>query len=161
MHQGISGYRESASLLEQNMALLPSVLKFHSQQLAQLRRNRMFVFTLSLGACFAGTALAFTRTAYSDAAKLAFEQAKISPVTIRSLGEPLRRSSLAFGDLETHGSGGQASVSFSVYGPRGRGTLYADAARFHRSWQLISLDLELPNRPGRLNLMPIQSTVPQ
>ena len=161
MHQGIPRYCVSASLSKQNMALIPSVLKFHRQQLAQLYRNRVLVFTLLLGACLAGAALAFTRTANSDAAKLAFDRAKVNPIVVRNLGQPLQRSLLAFGEIETRSSGGEASISFLVYGPHGRGTLYADAVRFHRGWQLISLDLELPNRRGRVNLMPIQSTVPQ
>lgn len=142
-------------------ALLPAALKYHREQMARLRRNRTLVLTLWLSACLAGTVLAFMRTANSDAAKLAFDQAKISPIMIHSLGQPMRRSPFALGDLETRGSEGQASVSLSVYDPRGRGTLYADAVRFQRSWQLISFDLELPDHPGRLNLMPIQSTVPR
>jgi len=143
------------------MALFPAALKYHRQQVARLRRNRSLVFTLWLAASLAGTILAFTRTANSDAAKLAFDQAKVSPIMIHSLGEPIRRCPFAFGDLETRGSGGQASVSFSVFGPFGRGTLRADAVRFHQSWQLISLDLERPGHPGGLNLMPIQSTIPR
>ncbi len=79
---------------------------------------------------------------------------------IHSLGQTIRRSTFAFGDLETRGSGGRG-VSFSVYGPRGRGTLHADAVRFHRDWRLISLDLELPGLTGQRNLMNIQFTVPR
>ncbi|HZC24951.1 MAG TPA: cytochrome c oxidase assembly factor Coa1 family protein [Candidatus Binatia bacterium] len=98
----------------------------------------------SLVAAFlAGTLLSFVRTANSDAAKLVFVRTQSSPIAIRSLGEPLRRNYFAFGDLETHGSKCEASVFLTVYGPRGRGTLYADAVRFDRSWQLISLDLEV------------------
>lgn len=143
------------------MALFPAALKFHRAQLALLRRNRMPVIVLWLAACVAGIGLAFLRTANSDPAKLAFIQAQTSPIVIRSLGEPLRRGHLVFGDLETHGSKGEASVSLTVYGPRGKGRIYADAVRLDRSWQLISLDLELPGHAGRMNLMSIQSTVPR
>ncbi len=143
------------------MALLPSAIEFHREQLGHFRRNRTLVFALWIAASIAGTLLAFVRTAESDTAKLAFAQATANPIVILDLGQPLRRSPLAFGDLETHGSNGVASVSLSVYGPRGRGTLYADAVRFNQRWQLISLDLEIPGHPGQLNLMPIQSTIPQ
>lgn len=143
------------------MALLPALLKFHHSQLALLRRARMPVVILCLATCAAGITLPFLRTANSDAAKLAFIQFQESSVAIRSLGEPLSRSHLAFGDVETHGSKGEASLSLAVYGPRGRGNLQADAVRLDGRWQLISLDLELPDHAGRLNLMPIQSTIPK
>jgi len=114
------------------MPLFSAALRLHRQQRALLRRNRTLVIILWLAASVTGIAVAFSRTADSDAANLAFDQAKVSPIMIHSLGQPIRLSSFAFGDLEIRGSGGQASVSFSVYGPRGRGTLHADAVRFHR-----------------------------
>lgn len=143
------------------MALLPEVLKFHHGQLGLYRRHRKLVLSLLLIVSLGGTVLPFIQTATCDVANLAFAQAKASPAATRILGFPLRRGSLAFGDLESHGSQGEASLSLSIYGSHGRGTLYADAVRFNGSWQLISLDLEIPGRPGRLNLMPIQSTTPR
>ena len=143
------------------MALLPDVLKFHRIQLGLFCRYRNLVLAFLLIACFGGIALPFIRAATCDVANLAFAQAKISPVVIRSLGLPLRRGSLVFGDLESHGSQGEASLSLSIYGQYNRGTLYADAVRFNGKWQLISLDLKIKGCPGRLNLMPIQSTVPR
>lgn len=142
------------------MAPIPEVLKFHRIQLGLLRRNRKLVLALLLIACFGGIVLPFTRTASCDVANLAFAQAKISPVVIRNLGLPLRRGSLVFGSLESHGSRGEASLSISICGPFSHGTLYADAVRFNGNWQLISLDLKIQGYPGRLNLLPIQSTVP-
>lgn len=116
---------------------------------------------LFLSTCSGGFAVGFVRTASSDVAKLAFAQVQTNPAALKSLGQPLKRSYLVFGDLETHGSKGEASLSLTIYGSRGRGKVYADAVRLDRSWQLISLDLAVPGRPGRLNLMPIQSTVPR
>lgn len=143
------------------MALLTSARKYHRNQFTLLRRNGGVVIVLWLGACAAGFVWAFVGTSNSDPARLAFAQAETSSVALHNLGYPLRRSYLAFGDLETHGSKGEASVSLTVYGPRGRGTLYADAVRLNRNWQLISLDLAIAGHPSRLNLMPIQSTVPR
>ncbi len=143
------------------MALLPAALKLHRGQLALLRKHRMPVIILLLAASATGMALPFLRAANSDAARLAFFQAQISPDAIRNLGGPLHRSRFVFGDVETHGARGEASMSLGVYGSRGAGRLYADAVRVDGSWQLISLDLEFPGHAGRLNLMPIQSTVPR
>ena len=143
------------------MAVLPDVLKFHHSQLGLYRRHRKLVLVVLAIACLGGIVLPFVQTATCDVANLAFAQAKISPVVIRSLGLPLRRGSLVFGDLESHGSQGEASLSLPIYGQYNPGTLYADAVRFNGSWQLISLDIEIPGHPGRLNLMPIQSTVPR
>lgn len=143
------------------MALLPDVLKFHRIQLGLLRRHRNRILTLFLIVCFGGIVLPFIRTSTCDVANLAFAQARISPVVTRNLGLPLRRSSLAFGNFESHRSQSEGSLSLSISGPYSRGTLYADAVRFDGSWQLISLNLEIPGRPGRLNLMPIQSTIPR
>jgi len=142
------------------MALLPDVIKFHHSQLGLYRRHRKLILVLLAIACLGGIVLPFVQTATSDVASLAFAQAKTSPVAIRNLGTPLRRGPLAAGTLQTHRSQGEASLSFSIHGPHGSGTLYADAVRFNGSWHLTSLDLKIAGRPGRLNLMPIQSTVP-
>ncbi len=143
------------------MALLPDVLKLHRIQLGLLRHNRTLVLVLLLIACIGGIVLPFIRTSTCDVANLAFAQAKMSPVTIRNLGMPLQRGLLAFGDLELHGSQGEASLSLPIYGQYNRGILCVDGVRFNGNWQLISLDLEIAGRPGRLNLMPIQSTIPR
>lgn len=142
------------------MAVLPDVLKFHHSQLGLYRRHRKLVLALLLIASLGGTVLPFIQTATCDVAKLAFAQAKASPAATRNLGFPLRRGPLAFGTLETHRSQGEASLSFTISGPHGSGILYADAVRYDGSWQLISLDLAVAGHPGRLNLLPIQSTVP-
>ena len=143
------------------MALLPEVLKFHHGQLGLYRRHRKLVLALVFIACWGGIVLPFVQTATCDVANLAFAQAKTSPVATRNLGFPLRRGPLAFGTLETHHSQGEASLSFTIYGPHGSGILYTDAVRFNGRWQLTSIDLKIAGRPDRLNLMPIQSTVPR
>lgn len=143
------------------MALLPSILKFHRNQVVLLRRHRSTVLLLLILTSIGGIVLPFVRTANSDAAKLAFDLARESPAAIHSLGQPLERSSLVFGDFMAYGSKGAVTISFAVRGPRGRGTLYADVVRFDRNWQILSLDLVLPDHAGRLNLLPIQSTVPR
>ena len=141
------------------MALLPDILKFHHSQLGLYRRHRKLVLALVFIACLGGIVLPFIQTATSDVVSLAFAQAKASPTGTRNLGYPLRRDPLAFGFLETHRSQEEASLSFPIYGPHGSGILYADAVRFNGSWQLTSIDLKIAGRPGRLNLMPVQSTV--
>lgn len=143
------------------MALLPSVLEFHRNQTDLLRRHCSVVFLLLLLVSITGIALPFVRTANSDAAKLAFTTASESPAAIRSLGSPLERSSLVFGDFVTYGSRHAVSFSFAMLGPHGRGMLFADAVQLDHGWQLLSLDLVLPDQAGRLNLLPIQSTVPR
>ena len=142
------------------MAPLPDAIKFHYSQLGLYRRHRKLVLALLLIASLGGTVLPFIQTATCDVAKLAFAQAKASPAATRNLGFPLRRGPLAFGTLETHRSQGEASLSFTISGPSGSGILYADAVRFNGRWQLTSIALKIVGRPGRLNLMPIQSAVP-
>jgi hypothetical protein len=143
------------------MAPLPDVIKFHRSQLGLYRRHRKLVLAVLAIACLGGIVLPFIQTATCEVANLAFAQAKTSPAVTRNLGFPLRRGPLAVGNLESRGSEGEASLSFSIYGPFGRGVLYADAVRFNQKWQLISLDLEFPGHFGRMNLMPIQSTIPR
>jgi len=100
------------------------------------------------------TILAFTRTANSDAAKLAFDQAKVSPIMIHSL-EPIRALPFAFGDLETRRDlEGQARCPSQVFGPFCRGTLRAEAVRFQRKAGSSSLSIwSVPVIPGGLNLI--------
>lgn len=143
------------------MALPSFMVNYHRGQLGLLRRHWKITFILWITACAGGVMLAFVRTSTSDAARLAFAQAKTSPIVADRLGLPVHRSPLAFGEVEVHGSAGYASVSFSVYGPHGWGILYADAIRHHGSWQMISLDLILPGQSGQVNLLPIQSTPPR
>ena len=109
----------------------------------------------------AGVALSFWSIRQSPPAQLALAQARSSTAASDVLGSPLRQGLLVTGMVERIHSGQYADLRMRVYGPKGQGVLYANAAKMNGIWQLTSLDLAVEGRAGRLNLLPIQSTIPR
>src|ERR1700760_1334963 len=80
-----------------------------------------------LGAIAAGIGWAFSMMGNSDAVRLAFDNASASPMLIERVGAPLKKGWLVSGSIEVTGASGRAELAIPVSGPRGAGTLYAEA----------------------------------
>jgi hypothetical protein len=63
-----------------------------------------------------------------------------SPAAISELGQPIQPG-FPWGSFSTSGDNGQAELSFSAKGPKGHGTVYADATKSGGTWRLTRLDL--------------------
>jgi hypothetical protein len=87
----------------------------------------------------------------SDVYKLSYEQVSRDPVAIGLLGTPLD-TGMVQGSIETSGPAGSAEISYSVKGPRARGTLYTQATKTMGRWHLDALELEIEGKPARVPL---------
>lgn len=77
----------------------------------------------------------------SDAFKLAESQFESSQQASDIIGKPFS-TGLPSGSIETSEPSGKANISFSVEGPKGKGTVYFDALKEQGQWKINSLILE-------------------
>jgi hypothetical protein len=70
---------------------------------------------------------------------------------VSALGEPISIG-LPWGNIQVSGPDGKADFSFSVTGPKGKGTVYIDARKDLGTWRVERLELDVPGRSGRINL---------
>lgn len=83
----------------------------------------------------------------SDAYKLAVTAVQASNEVADTLGQPLTMGRPS-GSLRTSGSSGTADLSFSVEGPKGRGTVFVDAVKDLGRWEIRRIVLQ-DDRTGR------------
>jgi hypothetical protein len=143
------------------MGLRNRLLACNRDNFAWFKRHWRLSLHLWLAAGIAGFALACWSVHQSAPAQLAFEQARISPIAQRNLGTPMRKGLFVGGSVESLRTHQFADLRMPVFGPNGQGVLYANAFKVSGVWQLTTLDLSVEGRPGRLNLLPIQSTIPR
>ena len=108
-----------------------------------------------------GAGLSFWTIRVSAPAQLAFAQVQTSKIADGVLGSPIRQGFFVTGAVDHVQAGQYADLRMKVYGPQGQGTVFANAAKKNGVWQLTTLDLVVEGRPGQLNLLPIQSTIPR
>jgi len=106
-----------------------------------------------LGLTAAGIGWGFSMMGNSDAVRLAFDTANASPVMIERLGSPLKKGWLVSGSIEITGPSGHAELAIPVSGPRGTGTLYAEAHKRAGLWQLDLLQFGTKDSSDRLDLL--------
>ena len=129
--------------------------------LAWIRRHWAISLHLLLAIAVAGIAFSFLTIRQSAPSQLAFTEACSHPAVSAILGTPVRQGLFVTGMVDHVSSGQYADLRMSLYGPNGQGVLYANAVKMHGVWELTGLDLTVEGRPGRLNLLPIQSTIPR
>lgn len=126
------------------------------------RENRAAVgkgFFMGCGGCFAivagffaliigGFAIVMFFFANSDVCKEALVKANASGAVRAALGTPLERGWMLGGSINVNGSEGSANVSFSVSGPKGKGTLHLEAVRQNGAWIYKQLQVT-PERTGK------------
>jgi len=71
---------------------------------------------------------------------MAVRQLTQSPAAISELGTPITPG-FPWGHFTTKDDRGEAELSFSATGPKGHGTVYADAIKTGDKWRLTRLDL--------------------
>lgn len=93
----------------------------------------------------------------SDAFKLAEAQFESSQQASEIIGKPFS-TGLPSGSIETSEPSGKATISFSVEGPKGKGTIYFDAVKELGQWKTNSLVLEEETTGKRIDIN--QPTMP-
>jgi hypothetical protein len=89
----------------------------------------------------------------SDAYKQAVAQAKSHPAVIEALGEPIKEGWFMTGKTNVQGTSGEADIGIPISGPKGKGTIYAVAAKSAGRWNYTTLEVEVNGRPDRIDLL--------
>jgi hypothetical protein len=87
----------------------------------------------------------------SDAYKLAVASLATSQEITRLLGSPLS-TGIPMGNIELSGPNGSASISFSVTGPKGSGTVFLEATRELGQWKIERMVFEQDGTGRRIDL---------
>src|SRR5438105_4291789 len=106
---------------------------------------------VGLGVFGAIWAFAIMRT--TDAAKLAISTAQTSPVLALQLGQPLKTGWFISGSVEITPASGHAELTIPISGPKGAGTLYAEAHKRAGLWALDLLQFGKKGSDNRLDLL--------
>lgn len=94
----------------------------------------------------------------SDVAKLAMSEAQASSKMTERLGQPLKRGWFVSGNIEVTPASGHAELAIPVSGPKGSGTLYAEARKQAGLWHLNLLQFGSEGSTERLDLLPTDMT---
>ena len=84
----------------------------------------------------AGAFLGIPRLLEGDAYQLALSKVQTSQAVITELGEPIRAEGVTSGQITTDANNGQASLHFTVVGPRQDADVYANMSQHFGQWQV-------------------------
>jgi hypothetical protein len=114
------------------------------------------------GAVFVGGIVLFVFLVYgavttairsSDAYEQGMSRAQAHPELKAALGEPIESGFWISGSININGASGRADISVPISGPKGSGTLYVIGTKTANRWQYSTMEVELPGRPTRVNLL--------
>jgi len=97
--------------------------------------------------------LVFGALKSSDVYKQALAKATANPTVISELGEPIEAGWVVSGSISVNGSSGEADISIPISGPKKSATIYAVGRKSAGEWIFSRLEVEIPNRPPRINLI--------
>lgn len=98
-------------------------------------------------------AIVFGAMKSSDAYKMALARAKADPRVISALGSPIEDGFFPMGKTNVSGTSGQADMTVSLSGPKGKGTLYFVASKFAGKWTFSKLMVETGEGCCRIDLI--------
>jgi hypothetical protein len=124
-----------------------------NQRRGWLRAHRKLVLVLWLGLAVSGALMGFALMRSSDAVKLAIATAKSNPALVERLGQPLKTGWFVAGSIEITPASGHAELAIPVSGPKGRGTIYAEARKRAGLWRLNMLQFGGEESDIRLDLL--------
>lgn len=89
----------------------------------------------------------------SGAYRQAIERTRNHPAAIAQLGSPIHAGWFTSGNVKIYGNTGDAQLIIPVSGPQNHGTIFAIAHKEAGPWQFSSLQLAVPNRKERIDLL--------
>lgn len=98
--------------------------------------------------------LVFGMIKSSDPYKDAVVIAKASPVIQERLGEPVREGFFVMGNIHVSGSGGEASLSIPLSGPKGKVTIFVEGERSMGKWEYSDLIAQFEDSGERVSIKP-------
>ncbi|MEE8393559.1 MAG: cytochrome c oxidase assembly factor Coa1 family protein [Rhodospirillales bacterium] len=85
---------------------------------------------------------------------MALDQTRGHPAAIEALGEPMAPGLMVMGSVKITRPAGNAEISFSVAGPKGRGEVFVHAVKEMGLWRLEQLLLDVSSTGKRLDITP-------
>jgi Cytochrome oxidase complex assembly protein 1 len=125
-----------------------------------LRAHWKAVLIVWLAVVLSGAFLAFALISNSDVATLAVATAGSNPKIVERLGQPIKRGWFVSGSIEVTPGSGHAELAIPVSGPKGSGTLYAEARKRAGLWHLEILEFGRQDSSERLNLLTTNTASP-
>jgi len=106
--------------------------------------------------------IVFSAMKSTDVYKDALARAKADSVVIDALGQPIKEGLLVSGNTNVNGAAGEANLSISISGPKGKGTIYAAANKSLGRWNYSGLIVEIAKTHQRIDLLqsPVQANSP-
>jgi hypothetical protein len=127
-----------------------SVAQFQAVQRGWTRWS-VIVWAAVVGLSLASFVIATATLKGSDAFKLAVGRLEASDEVAAVVGRPISAGTPR-GNVSVEGASGHAELSFAVEGPKGKGTLHANATKSSGEWQLLDVTFE-PAGTGRRILL--------
>jgi len=113
-----------------------------------------------LGLALSGAIAAFLMIGNSEAAKLAIATPQSNPALAERLGYPLKTGWFVSGSIEVTPASGHAELAIPISGPKGSGTIYAEARKRAGLWHLEVLQFGNDGSSERLELLPADPSKP-
>jgi len=96
--------------------------------------------------------IVFSAMKSTDVYKDTLARAKAHPAVIEALGSPITEGFLLSGNTNVNGASGDANLSISISGPKGKGTIYVAATKSLGRWNYSGLVLEMAKTHERIDL---------
>jgi hypothetical protein len=97
--------------------------------------------------------IAFGAIKSTDLYKDAIARAKMHPTVIEALGSPIKEGFFVSGNTNVNGAAGEANLAIPISGPKGKGTIYAQAAKSLGRWTYSDLIVEIQATRNRIDLL--------
>jgi len=97
--------------------------------------------------------IVFSAMKFTDVYKDTLARAKAHPAVIEALGSPITEGFLLSGNTNVNGASGDANLSISISGPKGKGTIYVAATKSLGRWNYSGLVLEMAKTHERIDLL--------
>jgi hypothetical protein len=90
----------------------------------------------------------------TDVYKMAVARAKADPRVVAALGSPIDEGWYLSGKTNVNGGSGDADLSIPISGPKGKGTIYATAAKSAGEWTYSKLVVKIDSTGETIDLGP-------
>ena len=124
-----------------------------SFQPSWFRRNWKWIVAIWLSVCLLAGAIVHVAFNNSEAKRLAIAAATANPELLARLGRPIQVGWWITGSIEVTPGFGTAELAIPVTGPKGKGTVYALAAKSAGIWRLTFLQFGAEGDDRRPDLL--------
>lgn len=97
--------------------------------------------------------LVFGSMKSSDVYKQAVAKARSNPAVVKKLGEPIQEGWFVSGSINVSPGRGEAKLTIPISGPKGKGTIYADATKRGGDWQFSALEVTVEGEERKIDLL--------